>query len=98
MKAERVIFRTEWNEYLDKDTLLAVFPDDDANLGRICYVPFYFLGDETIWYEPYGEMAVDYYYRNTKPVKDAELIGKCIQALTVRYGGKYQSMQKIIRG
>lgn len=40
--AERVIFRTEKNPYVNGPSFLAVFPDDPANPGRVGCVSFHF--------------------------------------------------------
>ena len=98
MEVERVIFRREWNEYLEAETLLAVFPDDDALPGRVGCVPFYFMDDgSVIWYEPYNEMVMEYYYADTKPVKDMKVVERCLRALAGRYGGEFKAVQKIMR-
>lgn len=94
-KPERVVFRIEHDPYMEIDKVLAVFPDDEANRGRICFVPMWFDGHGTAWFDPYGEMAIQYYW-STKPLKDMEMAEKCKKALEDRYGGEFRVMQKIM--
>lgn len=89
MKPERLILRTEHDPYREAETILACFPDDEANLGRIAAVPMYFRFD-MVWFEPYTEVNMDYYYGSTKPLKDAELAERCKMELEKRYGGKFK--------
>ena len=84
MAKVRVIFRLEWDDYREEKTILACFPDTEANLGRIAAVPFYFAHNMT-FFEGLMEIRDDYYYRCTKPIDDLELIFKCLMALETYY-------------
>lgn len=95
MKNERVIFRKEYWPRWNDTVYLAVFPDDPANPGRYGYVAMRFDGDTT-WFEPYGEMAVDYYYRYTKPVHtNTEEARRCLAALEDRYQTSFDLRERI---
>ena len=89
IKSERLILRTEYDPYREAETILACFPDDKANPGRIAAVPMFFIFDEVL-FEPYTEVNMDYYYGSTKPLKDAELAEHCKRALEKRYGEEYR--------
>lgn len=101
VQAERVIFRKEKNPYA-KDTpyYLAVFPDDEANPGRVCCLPFFFDGHGKAVFEPYGEIDIGYYYETRLVHRfDAET-PKLLKALTEYYSGKdgpvqFRVMQKL---
>ena len=78
VEVERLILRTEYNPYLEMETLLACFPDDPANAGRIAAVPMYFNSSmDMAFFDCYTEVNMDYYYGNTKPLKDEVLAEKC---------------------
>lgn len=94
-KPERVIFRIEHDPYMKIDKVLAVFPDDEANPGRVGCVPMWFDGNGTAWFDNYCESTIQYYW-STKPLKDKELAEKCKNALEARYGGQFRVMQKIM--
>lgn len=87
---ERVIFRTELNPYVDGPSYLAVFPDDPANPGMICCLPFHFVNTAAI-FEPYTEASLGYYYDSTRIVhKDTDAAQKCLQAITSYYGSPFE--------
>lgn len=101
MEMERVIFRREYDPYMKMEKVLACFPDDIANPGRIGSVTMYFQHDMT-FFEPYNEVSLDWYYGSTKPLKDAELAEKCKLELEkyyrrVTYKPRFKIVQKIIR-
>lgn len=93
---ERVCMRREYDPFMEIEKVMCVFPDDRANLGRLCYVVMWFDGHGTAWFESYGECDY-YYYLSLKPLKDVEMVDKCIKALEDRYGGKFKVVQKITR-
>lgn len=88
-KPERLILRVDYDPYREAETILACFPDDEANLGRICAVPMYFRFDRA-WFEPFTEISLDYYYGSTKPLKDAELAERCKVELEKRYSVEFK--------
>lgn len=95
---ERVIFRKEKYPY-DKETphYLAVFPDDQANPGRVCCTPFYFTVDGTAIFEPYTEADMGYYYQTNLVHRfDAET-PKLLDAIQKYYNQQFQIMQKLPR-
>lgn len=104
MEMERVIFRRCYDPYMKMEMILAVFPDDEANPGRLVFLPMYFNGNETR-FECTNEMTYWYYLEDTKPLKDKELAEKCKVELEQFYrnssGGnytpKFRVMQKIMR-
>lgn len=95
METSRVIFRKEYDPYMEIDKVLAVFPDDEANAGRVVCVPMWFDGNGKCWFESCCECTLTYYW-STKPLKDADLAERCKVALETRYGEKYRVMQKIM--
>ena len=88
-KPERLILRTEYDPFREAGNVLACFPDDEVNPGRIAAVPMYFRFD-MVWFEPFTEVNMDYYYRSTKPLKDVELAERCKKALEKRYGMEFK--------
>lgn len=93
---ERVIFRTERNEYVSEPSYLACFPDDPANPGRICCTPFYFLPDGTAIFESYCEASLGYYYDNTRIVhKTSQESEKLLSAIERYYDTKFKIVEKI---
>lgn len=88
-KPERLILRVEFDHYREAETILACFPDDEVSIRRIAAVPMYFRFD-MVWFEPFTEVNMDYYYRSTKPLKDAKLAKRCKMALEKRYGMEFK--------
>ena len=95
MELERVIFRREYDTYMKMWKVLCVFPDSEANPGRIECQSMYFDGHGTAWFEPFTECTIPYYW-STKPLKDKELAEKCKAELETRYDCKFRVMQKIM--
>lgn len=83
-KPERLILRTEYDPFREAETILACFPDEEVKPGRIAAIPMYFKFD-MVWFEPYTEINMDYYYGSTKPLRDEELAKRCKVALEKRY-------------
>ena len=95
---ERVIFRREKYPY-DKGTpyYLAVFPDDEANPGRVAAVPFFFDGHGQAVFEPDCEIDIGYYYETRLVHRfDAET-PKLLDAIQKYYNQQFQIMQKLPR-
>lgn len=100
---EKVIFRTEWNKYENKTTFIAVFPDDESNYGNVCMIPFS-IENDTVTFEAFGEMSMEYYYQYTKLVKkNSNEAKKCLKVLTEHlnripnYNPVFRVMEKIMR-
>lgn len=94
MKHERVIFRMEKDKYNARDNILACFPDEEANPGRIACTPFFFSGGEPI-FEPHCEVDDVYYYTKTKSVKKASNVAiVCQMAIEKYYGCKFDVVLK----
>ena len=93
---EKVIFRIEKDPYMPNvDKFLAIFPEDEANRGHICAVPFYMKGEH--WYfEPYGEISYRYMYRCRIIHKRNPIVPILVAVLEERYGGTYKVVEKII--
>ena len=89
MKPERLILRTEYDPYREAETILACFPDVKSCYGKIAAIPMYFKFD-MVWFEPYTEVSMDYYYESTKPLKDAELAERCKMELEKRYDTEFK--------
>ena len=92
---EKVVFRVERNPYTKRNNFLAVFPDDSANPGRLGYVAFEFNGYNVL-FEPYGEIATNYYYANTKRVrKNSPEADRCKRAIERYYNCQFRVMVKL---
>ena len=96
VEVERLILRTEYDPYLEMETILACFPDDPANPGRIAAVPMRFMHD-MVFFDCYTEVNMDYYYESAKPLKDEMLAEKCKMELEKRYSATFKIVQKIMR-
>ena len=91
---ERVVFRWESNPYRE-ESYLAVFPDEPALRGRVCYVAFWFVNDH-VFFEPFGEMAWGYYYRCTKPIHTKDEIARsCLKAVEDYCDCKFRLCERI---
>lgn len=97
-KKERVVFRKDKDLYTNTEKILAVFPDDDSRIGTVAYVSFYFDGYGRAVFEPYGEMALSYYYNKTSPVKkDSHEIGLFKYALKEQFGKDFDVRESFPR-
>ncbi len=95
-KKERVVFRKDKDPYMNIEKILAVFPDDDRRIGTVAYVPFYFDGYGRAVFEPYGEMALSYYYHKTSPVKKTSPeIGMFKYALKEQFGTDFDVRERL---
>lgn len=96
---ERVIFRVEKSEYApDGQSFMAVWPDEEANLGYRSFTPFYFDGYGRTVFEASGEVCTDYYYNDTRPVKiDSDLGRKCLHEVERFYGQKFRPVMRNVR-
>ena len=101
VEIERVAMRIEYDPFMEIEKVMCVFPDDRACFGRLCCLTMWFDGHGTAWFEPY--MECDYnYYLSLKPLKDVEMIDRCIKALEARYStkeapAKFKFIRKITR-
>ena len=96
-QAERVIFRREYNEYQKSWDYMAVFPDDEANPGRVVAVIFYFDSYGKAWFYT-DEVDISYLHSNRTRIihkNDAE-IPMLLEAVKSMFGGEYKVCEKII--
>ena len=75
---ERVIFRKEKNPYTKETDYLALFPDDEANPGRVECLPFSFDGYGTAWFELYCEADWRYILGKTRIVHKRDAIAETL--------------------
>lgn len=92
---ERVVFRRDYDPYMEMEKYLAVFPDDPHNVGKLAFVAFYFNGDRAV-FEPYGEMCFDYYYGKTKRIRGrSDEALRCLHAIEQYFDCKFRMMEKL---
>ena len=92
---ELVIFRREFDQYRQAETFLAVFPQDEANIGRFAALPFAFNNGRPV-FEPYCEIAQQYYYKNTRIVhKNTELAEKLLKTIEDFYGEQFEVRERM---
>ena len=96
---DRVIFRKEKGSFgSDGLCFLACYPDDDALPGRIAATPMRITKGFTsfepysglTFFEPYEEVSDNYYYNNTRPVKDKSLQEELRMELEKHFNGDIQ--------
>ena len=92
---ERVIFRREYDPYMKEWGFLAVFPDDDCNMGMIAATPFGFNRDGKAFFEPYTEISLPYYYGKRVVHRKDPMIGKLRKAIEGYYGTTFRVCEKI---
>lgn len=94
---ERIIFRTEKNPFVGGTGYLAVFPDDEANLGMVNCLPFHFVGGAAV-FEPYCEASLPYYYCSTRLVhKHTEEARMCLKAVQDYYKSSFHLVEKMTK-
>ena len=94
-KPERVAFRLEFDPYMKVDKVLACFPDEETNPGRLACLSMWFDGNGNVWFEPWGDCVITYYWE-CKPLKDVDLAQKCKEALETRYDCKLRIVKRIM--
>lgn len=96
MDKEKVIFRREYDPYRKEWTFLAVFPEEEANRGRIAAVPFWFDGHNIAWFEPFCEVDRMYYLNRTRIIHKKEaIVEKLLSAIENRYDQQFRVVEKI---
>lgn len=91
---QKVIFREEYNKYTDEWGFLAIFPEDEANLGRVVILPFVFRGKKAV-FEPFGEGDIDYVLRKKIVHKNDERIPMLVDAVERYIDDKVQVIERI---
>ena len=86
---ERVIFRMERDLYNARDNILACWPDDPHNPGRIACTPFFFHNGKAI-FEPYCEADDGYYYKTKIIRKNTPMAARALAAIEEYYGGPFK--------
>lgn len=94
IKSERVIFRLEYDPYMEMEKVMACFPDDETLFGRIGSITMWFDSYDEAVFESYDEADLGYYYDKTKPLKDKALAEKCKDALEARFETKFRIVRK----
>lgn len=93
---EKLILRREYDPFMKMWKYLAVFPEERANIGRICCVAFYFNCYNQVVFEPFCEADLGYYYKKTKRIKaKSDEAEKCKTALEKYYNTTFRLMEKI---
>ena len=96
MTKERVIFRREYDPYMKQWGYIAVFPDDEANPGRVGILPFKET-DTGFVYEPYCEANIDYVLSKKIIHKGTAAADKCLEAVMLKYGTEFKVCEKMTR-
>ena len=93
---QKVIFREEYDKYTDEWGYLAIFPDDEANRGRVVVIPFK-IRDNRPWFEPYCEADINYVLSKKIIHKNDERVPELVEAIEKRIGDTVQVVEKIMR-
>lgn len=91
---ERVIFREEYDPYKKQWGYLAIFPDDEANPGRVGCVGFSQGYDEWV-FEPYGEADIRYVLSKKIIHKNDPRIPDLLDALESYYDTQFRVVEKM---
>ena len=98
MNKEKVIFRKGKNEYIG-DYYMAIFPNDEANYGNVCYVDLWKNGNE--WdNDCYSEISKLILWKSATRIvhKNDPIVSDLVSVLQDLYGGEYQVVEKIVKG
>lgn len=95
-KKGKVIFRKEYDPYLKQDRYYAIFPDDPANYGNLCFVSFHFCED-MVFFDPYDEMSMEYYWKTKVIHKDDPIIPQLYEAIKTYYDEEFQIAEKVMQ-
>lgn len=93
---QKVIFREEYDKYTNEWGFLAIFPEDEANIGCVGVIPFK-IRDGKPWYEPYGEADIDYVLSKKIIHKNDERIPELVDAIEKRIEDRVQVVEKMLR-
>ena len=92
---EPVIFRKEYDPYSKIWGYLAIFPEDEANRGRVGAVPFHKGYNDKWTFEPYTEIDISYMLRKKIVHKNDPVVPELLAAIESMYGGKYRVVEKL---
>ena len=95
-KPEAVILRGEYDPYMKRWKVLAVYPEVPTRASWVACQSMYLNEHDTIWFGPFDVCSPTYYLK-TRPLKDPRLIEKFKRALEERYEHEFRVMQKIVR-
>lgn len=93
---QKVIFREEFDKYTEELGYMAIFPEDEANVGCVGIIPFKIRNGKPI-YEPYCEADIDYVMTNKIIHKNDERIPELVEAIENRIEDRVQVIEKIMR-
>lgn len=93
---QKVIFREEYDKYTNEWGFLAIFPEDEANRGRVGVIPFK-IRDGKPWYEPCCEADIDYVLSKKIIHKNDERIPELVDAIEKRIEDRVQVVEKMMR-
>lgn len=95
---DKVIFRSYFDPFVTGTAYLAVFPNDEANVGHYGAVAFHFDRDGRAVFEPYGEISHEYYYKKTAVIhRSSAIVPRLLDAVQERYDMPFRVMDKIMR-
>lgn len=80
----RVIFRREYDKYAKKWGYLAIYPDDEANRGRLNCLPFKLCENYNI-FESHDEVDILYLLKRKLVHKNTEEAKRCKEAVERYY-------------
>ena len=100
-KAEKVIFRREYDQYRKEWSYLAVFPEEIDWRGYITALPFRFVeewnGTKTAIFEAFCDVSRGFYYQNTKIVhKTDPIVPDLLSAITRYCSAAFRVCEKIM--
>ena len=96
MEKEKVIFREEYNPYLKQTGYLAIFPEIEANIGRVFALPFYYINGVPT-FEPHTEIDYSYMLRKKIIHKNDTRVTKLLRDIEKFEGNEFKVVEKIIR-
>lgn len=95
--SEKVIFREEYDPYTKSWGYLAIFPEDEANLGRVACIPFHKDRFNSWVFEPYTEADINYVLSKKIIHKNDPRIPDLVDALENQYDTNVTVVEKIQR-
>ena len=94
-RGEPVIFRKEYDPYRKDWGYLAIFPEDEANFGRMACVSFHKDLYDRWSFEPFTEVDTFYLLRQKIVHKNDPIVPELVSALKGMYGGEYRVMERV---
>ena len=95
----KVIFREDYNPYTEEKGIMAIFPELEANDGRVQILSFYigedYAGQERVKWEPFDEADIDIVLSHKIIHKNDERVPHLVELVEAYIEDKVQVIERM---